>query len=231
MSTDGEMANRQRERKLWAAFHGKTPKCRSALKGLRECFKQYFPSGHATALNLTLANLAEAARNEKPFEHPYEYCDQVHPRAWDVILKHGKNYTPQSWAKNKPWEWEYQPLPRYCFKNSIEYILILRQQVPVSRATYVEGLCVGPLVEPMLHAWNGVGFSGKCYDWSFYATTMFNRYFGVPFTLEEYQYINQGRDLYTIRQMFRRDQFEEVEERVLAVLKKRPRTRLLSRAR
>jgi len=78
----------------------------------------------------------------------------------------------------------------------------------------------------MLHAWNGVDFIGKAVDWTFYSHTLFNRYFGVPFTFEEYQYINQNGEDFNVRLMFRRDSFASVEARMLEVLQT-PRTSMI----
>lgn len=226
MPKDDETTLREHERGVWNELFGDDAKSKENRQSARSEFKRFFSEGHRTHINGVFEDLAESAKAGKELEFPFHICNDVHPRAWDIILQHGKHYTPRSWRDSKPWEWKRQPLSRSCFFNALEMIYIVREQEPKSRATYVEGFCMGPLVHPMLHAWNGVGFAGICCDWSFYASSMFTRYFGVPFTFEEYQHINQNGKDFSARLMFRRDQFEKVEERVLEVLQK-PRTRLM----
>ena len=226
MPKDVEIAKRKKQRAAWDSLYGVTPECKASLLETKNAFKAYFPEGHITRISTLITELSDMARAGETFEDLFDGCEDVHPRAWDIILKHGKHYTPQSWVQDKPWEWDWQPLSGSCFLNSIEFLWFVREIQPKSRLTYVEGICIGPWVDPMLHAWNGIGFSGKTLDWTFYAHTMFNRYFGVPFTLEEYRYINQSGDDFNVTMMFRRDNFERVEQKVLEVLQK-PRTRLM----
>lgn len=226
MPKDAQSIQVQSELELWKNLHGTTVECRKARVELRTNFKCYFEAGHQTRIDDFVNDMANKAKRGEVFEYPFEHCANIHPRAWDILLKYGKHYTPQSWGRSKPWDWESQPVPHACFLNSFILLFKTRRAQPKSRATYVEGFCTGPLVEPMLHAWNGVGFAGRAVDWTFYAHTMFNRYFGVPFTLEEYMFINDNDAHFTIRMMFRRDNFEKVESRLLEVLQK-PRTRLM----
>ena len=95
-----------------------------------------------------------------------------------------------------------------------------------SRVSYVEGIAFGPVLKPMLHCWNGKGFSKVGVDWSFYATTMWNRYFGVPFTPEEYKRLMYKVDPKNpkVMPLFRKDCFELIEDELKEVLR-RPRTR------
>jgi len=52
---------------------------------------------------------------------------------------------------------------------------------------YVEGIAVGALVRPMLHAWNCATLdSCRAVDWSHYAGSHWTRYIGVAFTRSEY---------------------------------------------
>lgn len=52
---------------------------------------------------------------------------------------------------------------------------------------YVEGLTVGFMAIPMLHAWNSYGLiDTRAVDWTMYVGCEWNRYIGIPFTEEEY---------------------------------------------
>ena len=53
---------------------------------------------------------------------------------------------------------------------------------------YVEGLVGGASTLPMLHAWNAKELKGtKALDWSWYSHCRWCRYFGIPFTDEEFR--------------------------------------------
>ena len=96
--------------------------------------------------------------------------------------------------------------------------------------TYVEGVIAGATTRALVHAWNGFGFAGKCADWTFYAHTHWNRYFGVPFTQTEYLYIINNAKLRpgNMFMFFRHDHFELIEKPLMKVLEQ-PRTRLSKR--
>lgn len=110
MPNEGEMANRQRERRLWYELYGDGFASKENRKKLRREFREIFPYGHRSRVRNKLVELAAISLQGKQFDVPFEFCDRFHPRAWDIILKHGKHDTPRSWAVEKPWEWEYQPL-------------------------------------------------------------------------------------------------------------------------
>jgi hypothetical protein len=219
---------RKHEREVWESLYGSTLEARSRLETTRDGFYKLFRAGHKTSVREMFAEVAAKVSEGITLEQPFHECNDVHPRAWELLLTHGKHYQPRSWRIDKPWEWRYQPIAGSCFINALDLILMVRDQKPASRLTYVEGFCMGPMIYPMLHAWNGYGFAGRCHDWTFYAHTMFNRYFGIPFTFEEYCYINPDdrEGEIVARMMFRRDEFEQVEDRICQVLKK-PRTRLV----
>lgn len=228
MLEDDETNNREYERGVWESLYGSDPVCKQALSETRDAFKAYFEQGHDTDIKGLFEELAPDAQSGKRFKSPFMYLDNVHPKAWSIILEHGKHYRPLSLSREKPQEWENQPLSGSCFLNAMEMVYMARELNKKSRAVYVEGFSMGSVVYPMLHAWTGSGFAGKCYDWTFYATTMFTRYFGVPFTYEEYKFMTANADGndFSCMMLFRRDNFERVEGKMLEVLRK-PRTRLM----
>ncbi len=228
MPRDDEAANRKHERGVWESLYGSDSACKQGLLETQKAFKSLFEQSHDTDIKGIFEDLALDAQSGRQFEYPFMYMKDVHPKAWSIILGHGKHYRPVSLAKDNPQEWERQPLSGSCFLNSIEMVYMARELNKESRAVYVEGFSIGPVVYPMLHAWVGSGFAGKCFDWTFYATTMFTRYFGVPFTYEEYKFMTAntyGRD-FSCMMLFRKDNFELVEGKMLEVLQK-PRTRLI----
>jgi hypothetical protein len=228
MPKDQETIEREHERGVWESLYGSDPSCKETLSATREAYTELFSKWHRNDIKGLWDELAQTAAAGEKFKYPFEYLDDVHPRAWDVISTYGKHYIPMSWKRQKPQEWRRQPRSRYCALNSIETIHFARAQEPRSRAVYVEGFVMGPLVNPMLHAWNGIGFTGKCVDWSFYASSPFTRYFGIPFTFEEYKFMTQKPESnnFTVFVLFRKDNFKRVEEKMLEVLKK-SRTRLM----
>lgn len=52
---------------------------------------------------------------------------------------------------------------------------------------YVEGIAVGPIVDPMLHAWNFFHDGRGMMDWTFYAGAHWTYYLGVAVSYEEYR--------------------------------------------
>lgn len=228
MPSDEETTNREHERGVWRSLYGPDQACKQALSETRDAFKGFFEQGHGTDIKGMFEELALKAQSGKRFKHPFMYLNNVHPKAWTIILKHGKHYRPVCLSRDKLQEWDRQPLAGSCFLNAIEMVQLARELNKESRAAYVEGFVMGPVVYPMLHAWTGSGFAGKCYDWTFYATAMFTRYFGVPFTYEEYKFMTEKADGsdFSATMLFRRDNFERVEGKMLEVLQK-PRTRLL----
>jgi hypothetical protein len=55
----------------------------------------------------------------------------------------------------------------------------------------VEGVAVGSLVRPMIHAWatptEASPDFGLAIDWTFFSSSQWNKYFGIPFTHDEYR--------------------------------------------
>jgi hypothetical protein len=214
------------EYKIWLQLYGEGSECQKTRVEVDTAFKGLFPGRHDESCKPIFEELATDAAEGKPFEFPFHRIDNVHPRAWDMILKHGRDYKPSCTAHRVFAAEKRQPAETYCSLNSYEFIQTVRQDKPQARLAYVEGFVFGPIVYPMLHAWNGIGFSGRCVDWTFYSAARWSRYFGIPFTCEEYEEImrraNPGRTMITM--LFRQDCFERNEDILLEILQ-RPRKR------
>ena len=210
------------ERTIYNAYFGLAPECKEARKAVRVFFKALNEDGHKTSIRSLVEDLAETGRAAKEFIEPFTCLNDVHPKAWDVILTYGRDYEPLSLWKRGMHRDQRQPKSKSCFLNAYEQMKGVHLVQPSSKVTYVEGFAVGPAVSPMLHAWNGAGFSRRALDWSFYATTHWTRYFGIPFTLAEYEQIcervNPQKPM--IQMLFRKDKFEKTEEFILEVLQK-----------
>lgn len=217
---------REEERKSWLRLYGDDVECRKTRVVADKAFKEMFPDRHCQSVKSLFEDLAGEATTGKDFEFPFHRIDNVHPRAWDLILKHGRDYIPSCTAHRVYAAEARQPAHRYCFLNSYEMIKTVQRHRPTARIAYVEGFVVSPMVYPMLHAWNGVGFSKRCVDWTFYSSARWSRYFGIPFTCGEYEEIMQraNPDKAKITMLFRQDCFEKNEEVLLEILK-RPRKR------
>jgi hypothetical protein len=193
---------------------------------VRGAFKGLFSEGHQHSIQPLIEDLASMVQAGKSLSFPFHKADNVHPRAWEVILQHGRDYRPIKKAHSGFAEYERQPAQTYCFLNSYELMVLVKAHKPTSTISYVEGFVTGPFVYPMLHAWNGKGFTGRALDWTFYASAPFSRYFGIPFTREEYEFI-LGKDRiqeWKIGMLFRMDNFERYEPTIREVLQ-RPRKR------
>jgi len=110
------------------------------------------------------------------------YLTAMTPEALAFIAQHGQDYTPQEFSKKMP-----EPRPRRCHVNAWEWMRVANQPVPKCKLVYVEGVAYGVYVPPMLHAWNARGLQTvEARDWTFYSRTKWIKYFGIPFTQEEY---------------------------------------------
>lgn len=216
---------RAAERKLWEGLYGDTPKAAEALRDTKAAFRELFADGHRHSLRPLIEEFAAMAKAGETLESPFHLLGNVHPDAWELILEHGRDYVPLQKAHQAFATESRQPAQTYCFLNAYEFTLHLRQVNRGAQVAYVEGFVFGPIVYPMLHCWNGAGFTGRAIDWTFYASARFSRYFGVPFTVEEYEYIlGKGEPGWTVGMLFREDTFSKREAAIREVLT-RPRTR------
>ncbi len=120
----------------------------------------------------------------------------IHPEAFRFLRRWGRIYQNHEWKKPPLWG---EPVRKKCFLNSASLAErqrrhfkkrknLVRSVRHLRQLVYVEGVVYGPLVNPMLHAWNVQGINGRvAIDWTFYAFNHVVRYFGIPFSIEEHQ--------------------------------------------
>lgn len=106
----------------------------------------------------------------------------MHPRALRLLIEHGSVYTPGVIDNRYPKD----PESGQCFKNSCALMLWYNRGVPKKSIVYVEGLVIGAASFIMPHGWNAHTLaSRKTMDWTHYAATRWNYYFGISFTEDE----------------------------------------------
>lgn len=224
------LPNNQRE--TWDFFHAGTPESISHTNEANVMFRKLFPEGHQASIRSWIEEEFAKLDAGEEVAHVFRDLKSIHPRARSLLLKHGKDYRPSSFLKDSPHLDEEQPKERKCFQNAAVLMGYANQKRPANMRpiTYVEGVVAGATSRAIFHAWNGFGFAGKGADWSYYAESHWNRYFGVPFTQTEYFYIidNAKRNRGNMIMFFRHDCFEWVEKPLRKILE-RPRTRLCKR--
>ena len=220
------------ERKVWRYLYQNGEESERIRRESDRLFRKAFPEGHCSSIRNYLLDLAEQVEGGDRLCNPFHNLNDIHPRAWSILLAYGKDYRPYCWRGISPHLDAIQPEAGKCCDNTLKLLAMCKDSNGSRNiATYVEGVAMGPLVRPMLHAWNGKGFSREAVDWTFYGSTRWTRYFGIPFTLNEYRRLVTAaspRHQY-VRLIFRKDCFDQVEEELHKVLK-RPRTRLVSSA-
>lgn len=230
-TVSNDEALRATERSAYDDLYGNSSVSRKTRSAATAGFKDLFPAGHKQSAKPLFQDLAEKAALRETFEFPFHRITNVHPRAWELILRYGRDYVPSSSLNNMFAKQKRQPAESWCFVNSYEFMKSVRFEKPTARVSYVEGFTVGPVLYPMLHAWNGFGFSKHAIDWTCYARSRWCRYFGIPFTCEEYEEImrhanpTKDEDMMAITLLFRVDNFERTERYIREVLEKRSRKR------
>lgn len=139
----------------------------------------------------------------------------IHPAAFKLLATYGVYYMPFTLTKALP-----EPERNRCFANS--RVLALTN----AHLCYVEGIVIGVLVCPMLHAWNAGGRNGTiAVDWTQYSICRWSRYLGIPLTLDEHSRVRRAARIGTrSAPIFNRKFFTPRVERVLlSILKKRRR--------
>jgi len=208
----------------WDQYHGNSEKCTLLRAQMATRFKEMFPQGHNANMAPAVTKLAEEAKVGKTFHGNMSGLNMIHPRAWDLILKFGKNQKPSSYLKHDPHLCDLQPMDNCCFDNALKVIRINRHIADDSKATYVEGISFSPTSGTMLHAWVGSGYSRKCADWTLYASTQWTRYFGISFSLEDYERIvcTAKTEVPMCQLLFKRESFPVFENLLWEILEKRP---------
>jgi len=162
------------ERDMWRLYRENTK------EEQRLCvqFRSLFPRGHRTTLRPLVAALGARVSKDVPgcrFGGGIVLAD-MHPRAYAFLVRHGRDYVPRRWEMVP----EAQPMFGACYGNA--WALMCNTDT-----AYVEGVAVGALVRPMLHAWNAATLdSRRAVDWTHYAGSHWTRYLGCAFTKSEY---------------------------------------------
>jgi hypothetical protein len=210
---------------LWDEVRLPTKSSRDQQRWMRKAFARVHPNGHLDSIKEDLANLFLIRLSGSEIPYPSQHLNQIHSRAWPLLLEHGKDYRPKMIRGRGLRDSSIQPTDRECYLNSAKLMRDVNTATNKS-VTYVEGCVCGPKVWMQLHAWNGAGFSHHAFDWTFYPVTNWCRYFGVPFSEEEYiEIVRLGQKERPIGLLFDVETFPIYEKEIQEVLK-RPRTRL-----
>jgi hypothetical protein len=167
--------------------------------------RRMFPGGRAYSLRSFVEVLLSPQKRHLLKNSYFKFVRDIHPHALELLLEYGHDYKPSIWRTRPPDD--LQPKPGRCFRNT--YLLMCAQNLRQERlweagstisrppSVYVEGLVVGAIVPPMLHAWNARGLNGvRAVDWSHYAACHWSRYLGIPFTAEEQKQLSMAAGLY-----------------------------------
>lgn len=187
-------------------------------------FRRMFPKGHRESLRDALSLFAKE-EGPKNLRRRNFFSDlfRLHPRAVDLLLKYGKDYRPKVWNVKPP-----EPESGQCYSNSWKMIEESNLAEDESqRLVYVEGVVMGAMVRPVVHAWNS--YYDESYgrniaiDWTLFATVKWNRYFGIALTRDEYkkaaQIVFPGED-YSMLLLIKKH-FPKVEDYLIEVLERR----------
>ncbi len=211
----------KRERHNWKSHCG--PEKRNLRRRLWYRFHKTFGAGHDTSLR----PFAEWWADPKILEsgRHLRYLEDVHPRAFNLIATHGIDYKPLLWRKPP----EIEPIPGACFSNAWAFMRLVRKGLSakdkdIQGPVYVEGFAFGLFVKPMLHAWNAPSLnSQEASDWTFYSTSRWTRYLGIPFTEAEREVAQRciHPNSNEVSLLFRKRHFPKVESYLTELLEKR----------
>ncbi|HUX35988.1 MAG TPA: hypothetical protein VMV71_03070 [Candidatus Paceibacterota bacterium] len=156
---------------------------------LTKRFNKFFPNGHKTSIRPLVEEIAKHVLSGEIFSDSaiFQHMNDIHPEAFEVITKYGKDYTPLIWDRALP-----EPDDGCCFGNAWQLADSIRKKPGQERdahepSVYVEGIAFGSVVRPMLHAWNAHSLNGEiAIDWTHYTVCRWSRYLGIPITLEEH---------------------------------------------
>ncbi len=203
----------------WELFHG--PNSAQYRTEAQKAFLGLFPEGHRTSL-LDYVRAWRKPWVRKKWEERWDCIGLTHPhqRAWQLLLEYGQDYVPYDHPEPPP---ESVSVPYKCYRNAYLFMDATKQPQEDIEVSYAEGVVYSPLVRPMLHGWNTDRNGGAtAYDPTLFVTCEWSRYYGIPFTAEEYESI-YGRDRFG--SIFHKNNFEEVEPRVRHILSKRTKRR------
>ena len=177
------------ERKAWDIMRG--PHNANVRRKYWKEFREMFPGGYNDDLRQLANRLRTKRGRERIFQHE-EVKDfkRIHPLAFRLLEKFGTIYRPKLW--NRPPSFG-EPVLKSCSLNSSRLMLSHNSVEGInSPLVYVEGITLGVLLPPILHAWNAKGLnSEEAIDWTFYTASRWNVYLGIALTEEEYMTLQQ----------------------------------------
>jgi len=149
----------------------------------------------------------------------YPTCfEDMHPNVFSLLVKYGRPYTPVRWLMS-PEEFLGGLFDKQCGRNASFFM-----NRSISPLVYVEGVVVGAMSYPLLHAWNSKSIMDSvAYDVSEYPVSHWCTYFGIPFRTEE---LAQAGELITGQRrgrsmLFKKENFPKVESYLEYILAKR----------
>lgn len=179
------------ESEVWRAFFGKrtlghfSKRKKKAQSGAIELHRKMFhpESGIQDCIPQLLLHWADLIDSGDLVKEslPFGRISQFHPDALRFLAEFGSLQDPFVFV-TKP---SLEPMPGRCFENAHFYVRThSRAGVPM---LYSEGVVLGAATNPMLHAWNTEPKEiGVAIDWTLYASSRWNKYFGISITLEEH---------------------------------------------
>lgn len=220
------------ERERWNTYRIDTPEAIRYREILDARFASLFPKGDQEDLRDWVKVLIQWHK-ENPKDPNLAKLDSMHPEALEFLEQYGKNYKESVWEEPA----QTDPERGLCFSNAYRYMEAVNllhdkhtasgKPEPFEKLVYAEGIIIGSLTIPMLHAWNAEGVDGNiAVDWSLYATK-WKKYFGISLTKDELIEVlkiifpNSGEDL-SLGLIFRKDHYNsKVRNYLEEVLKKR----------
>jgi hypothetical protein len=201
-----------------------------------ENFRDLFPQGHFGSIRDFLPLCKKAIADPILRDRANaRWLKGFHPEAFDFLFQYGQDYRPLQW---KSWPEFGLGLPEYraCFKNSCRLMCAYNNSkygdaaaappkwVRREDAVYVEGICVGAVSKPMLHAWNAIGIKSRvAFDWTHAAACRWDRYFGFPLTEAEYWELSEAVSGKALRyvNLFDTVRFEKLRTQLVEIAESR----------
>jgi hypothetical protein len=201
-------------------------------------FRERFPQGHFESVRDLVASGKQFMVDSAYEDHKgRKWLNDMHPDAFDFLARYGQDYRPFRWTS---WPEFGLGIPEAgsCFVNSGRLMRAFNRSKRGSSvdafpkwkaradAVYVEGLCLGAISLPMLHAWNAIGVAGKvAFDWTHAAACSWDRYFGFPLTETEYGELSETLSDKPLRytNIFERTKFPRIRERLCEIAESRHR--------
>ncbi|OGC85157.1 hypothetical protein A3F55_01915 [Candidatus Adlerbacteria bacterium RIFCSPHIGHO2_12_FULL_53_18] len=213
------------EREVWDFFHSEEGK--GAAESNQHFFRKLFPAGHRQSIRPDIALVGKMTNKErwgyiaehKPF---LNWFREIHPHAFAFLVRYGKNYAPIIMGAPPSWG---EPGWATCYYNSLLLMTAVNKKRRRRPLVYVEGIVMGALAHPMLHAWNAYSLEGRqALDWTHYFGSRWSRYLGIPFTEGEYERLRKDiapkkKDL--VLSLYSKKNFPKVEEMLLNILETR----------